>query len=91
VAFVGRVLAVVDTPLWMSPLLGWRERESGREVAILAVENVWQGPRPPIFAVTSGAPCGTAFEVGRTYIVHGQRRGLGPIETNSCQPTHEVT
>lgn len=90
--FTGRVIAVVDGhwPRW----LGFARYHGDRSyAAVLMVEHMLEGPPVPIVLVRGGdnsAGCEYPFAVGGTYWVYGLRRGLLPLETNSCLDTHQV-
>jgi hypothetical protein len=92
VVFVGRVVAVIEARELLARLPG-RAFLPGSTIALLDVELMWQGPERPLYAVVGGsgaADCTLHFDPGHTYLVYGQRRGVGPLETNVCVGSREM-
>ncbi len=86
VVFVGGVVAVLDGR-WVRKRLGAGGYGTGSTVGLLTVQRTWQGEKRPFFAVVGGsteASCTLVFEPGASYLIYGQERGSGPLDTNIC-------
>lgn len=92
VVFVGRVLAVMDVP-WLSEWLWATHRFTGGEIALFAVDLMWQGaPRPLFFVVGGPGDCALSFQQNHTYLINinGRRGAFGLIDTDVCGSSREM-
>lgn len=85
-AFIGRVVAVIEGA-WIRERLWLRNEGFGSTVALLNVEQVWQGPERRIAVVIGGTEQGDCllhFLPGEKYLINVPADMDGPILTTTC-------